>query len=129
MAKNTAKGHNPATKAQQGGYWHEARSRPQTCVLHDGPCEGHRVQGRPLVDALVPLFPKRTSNQPDQVIEDFTRRLDDRLPRSQPPDRDRLFPRGCQIRHAEEPKHAEPSLSTVDTTKENVIQSLDLLCT
>jgi hypothetical protein len=116
-------------KAQQGRYRHEARSSPEARVLQDVPGEGHRLQGRPLVDAAVPLFPKRPRDKPNQCIETFTGGLGDRLPRPQPPDRDRLLTRGSQIRHAEEPKHTEPSFSTVNTTKEKVIQSLDLLCT
>jgi hypothetical protein len=62
-------------------------------------------------------------------IETLTTGLGDRLPRPQPPDRDRLVPRGSQVCHTEELKHAEPNFRTVDTAKEQVIQSLDLLCT
>jgi hypothetical protein len=43
-------------KTQQGGYRHKARFSPETCVLQDSPDEGHRLQGRPLGDATVPLF-------------------------------------------------------------------------
>jgi hypothetical protein len=95
--------HNLATKTQKGGDGHEARSSPQGRVLHDGPREGYRLQGHLLVDTSVPLLPKRPGDQPYQGIKAFTGRLSDCLPRTQPPNRDRLLPGGGQIRHAEEP--------------------------
>jgi hypothetical protein len=56
--------HNLATKAQQGSYRHEACSSPQMCVLQNGPGEGHRLQCSPLVNVVVPLFPKRPGDHP-----------------------------------------------------------------